>query len=396
MPKPHLSKTDAKGQTVLILGGTSVVGFEIARQIARDIEPALIVIVSLPQYQVRDALHALRKEFPRVTFDGAWSDMFASQTRYKWLENILVKFKPLIIVDASTSTSVIGKEAWRSATDKAQKERFSNQQTPVMEKVDEQDLSNDQLANEGLSQLIDQVRLFHETMRRVGTWMYLKISEFGQEMSYQTLFPLGKKNPPPQQMFAAAFTFAHTGLLFLMSRTFDLPIIKEIKAPAIIGYRSIDYSPVKWDNGKGELFHAKKVKIPKNWSFRPDVGYARLGDLKMVGVETSRYGVLARGEFEAIASLLQLEFVTPTEIAKAVVQEISGKNTGHDVIAAINTAVVKPSQHAAMLRTKIVESMRQLESKNRSVSVSIGQFGMFLLVNLVHPKCQNCCTKHIY
>ena len=78
---------------VLILGGAGLVGVQIARQIALELQPRLIVIASLYQQEVREVLHDLRREFPSVTFDGCWGNVFvrkefAQQPRYEILENI--------------------------------------------------------------------------------------------------------------------------------------------------------------------------------------------------------------------------------------------------------------------------------------------------------------------
>jgi hypothetical protein len=70
-----------------------------------------------------------------------------------------------------------------------------------------------------------------------------------------------------------------------------------------------------------------------------------------------------------------MEFVTPEEIASQVVLEIKGSNTGVDVIAAIDSAVMNPSYRAGFLRRSALEAIERLEKETGSHSVALGQLG---------------------
>ena len=70
-------------EKVMILGGSGLIGYQIARKIARDLGPKIIFIVTLHQSTMREALQGLRKEFPKVTFDGSWGNIFL---RSSWRE----------------------------------------------------------------------------------------------------------------------------------------------------------------------------------------------------------------------------------------------------------------------------------------------------------------------
>jgi hypothetical protein len=104
----------------------------------------------------------------------------------------------------------------------------------------------------------------------------------------------------------------------------------------------------------------------------------------MVGVDTGENGFFARGEFEAVTSINQMEFVTPEEIARNVVLEIKGSNTGVDVIAAIDAAVMTPSYRAGYLRGSAIEAMRRLERETNSHSVATGELGPPKLTKLLY------------
>ena len=62
--------------TILLLGGAGLVGLQVARAVAREIEPRQVVIASLFQKEVREALALLKKEFPEVDWVGEWGDGF--------------------------------------------------------------------------------------------------------------------------------------------------------------------------------------------------------------------------------------------------------------------------------------------------------------------------------
>ena len=61
---------------ILVLGGAGLVGSQIVREIAREMEPARIIVASLYRGEVREFLHDARREFCNVEFIGAWGDVF--------------------------------------------------------------------------------------------------------------------------------------------------------------------------------------------------------------------------------------------------------------------------------------------------------------------------------
>jgi len=79
-----------------------------------------------------------------------------------------------------------------------------------------------------------------------------------------------------------------------------------------------------------------------------------------------------------------MEFVTPEEIASNVVLEIKGSNTGVDVIAAIDSAIMVPSYRAGYLRGSAIEAMRRLEHETNSHSIATGELGPPKLTKLLY------------
>jgi hypothetical protein len=55
--------------------------------------------------------------------------------------------------------------------------------------------------------------------------------------------------------------------------------------------------------------------------------------------------------------------------------EIQGSNTGHDVIAAIDGAVMDPTYRAGYLRRRALDEIELLEKKTNSYSVALGKLG---------------------
>ena len=84
---------------------------------------------------------------------------------------------------------------------------------------------------------------------------------------------------------------------------------------------------------------------------------------------------ITRGEFEAITHQRQMEFITPEEIARHVVLEIRGANTGYDVIASIDSAVMNPTYRAGYLRHFALDEISRLERELELPSVALGQLG---------------------
>ena len=80
-----------------------------------------------------------------------------------------------------------------------------------------------------------------------------------------------------------------------------------------------------------------------------DEGYAPIRQFDVPVVDTGENGVFTRGEFAAITALGQMEYITPEEIAKTIVLEIRGSNTGQDVLSSMDASVLNPSYKAGLL-----------------------------------------------
>lgn len=453
-----------KDNTFLLLGGAGLVGSQVARAIAREVEPPKVIIASLYQREVREAVSALKKEFPTVEWTGVWGDVFlrsdlqharrgallASKPRrddlYRdllgdleqayarsRLVQLIREHRPDVIVDSiNTATAISYQDAYsasviarsrmdalfgeiealsqtarqlapvpangappsRLAADasssvavaysREQAEHLSAQLQAHVEKLVDlrkpaQQAFESLLISQALPQLIRHVVLILRAMDEVGTRLYLKIGTTGTGgMGLNIPYTHGEDRPSAKLMSKTAVAFAHTGLMFLMARTPDAPIVKEIKPAAMIGYADISMRSIQ-ERGSPVLRYApKSEKLVGGESLvlrQSPASYEERGKLQVVIVDTGENGAFARGEFETITGLNQMEFITPEEIARKVVLEIRGINTGSEVLSAIDSTVLDPTFRAGTLRRAALEDLARLENQTGIPSVALGQLG---------------------
>lgn len=400
----------------LILGGAGLVGSQVTREIARQLDPRKIVVASLFRGEVREFLHDIRKEFPQVEFVGAWGDVFVRQEfsleyRRRLLQSprrremlyedllgnldeayersglvqLIEQHRPDVVVDGINTATAISYQDVTSLSQETHDLLLQLQQI-----VDHQDLGalaafgrqleqnvSTLLLSQSVPQLIRHVQLLHRAMCQVGTRLYLKIGTTGTGgMGLNIPYTHSEDKPSARLMSKTAVAFAHTGLLFLMARTPNGPLVKELKPAAMIGYRRVSYQTVKRRGQPQFRFESQDQPLEGQLVLRGDeLSYGRLGKLQMAGVDTGENGFFARGEFEAITHLNQMEFVTPEEIAHQVVLEVKGSNTGYDVIAGIDSSVMTPSYRAGVLRQTALDKLARIEEETQSHSVALGQLG---------------------
>jgi hypothetical protein len=405
-----------RNETFLVLGGAGLVGSQIVRELARQLEPRKIVVASLFRGEVREFLHDLRKEFPHVQFVGAWGDVFvrdefALERRRRLLQSrlyrenlyddlfgsldeaysrsglaqLIKQHRPDVVIDSINTATAISYQDVQSLS-----EETHDLLNELQRIVDHQDLEglvtfgrnleqnvSTLLLSQSVPQLIRHVQMIHRAMRAVGTRLYLKIGTTGTGgMGLNIPYTHSEDRPSARLMSKTAVAFAHTGLLFLMARTPNGPLVKELKPAAMIGYRRVSYQTIKLRGRPQFRYVAKSQPLGSSLVLRGDENlYQRLGKLRMAGVDTGENGFFARGEFEAITHINQMEFVTPEEIAQQAVLEIRGSNTGYDVIAGIDSSVMTPSFRAGVLRQTALDKLARIEEETNSHSVALGQLG---------------------
>ncbi len=231
--------------------------------------------------------------------------------------------------------------------------------------------------SQAVPQLIRHVILILRAMEEVGTRLYLKIGTTGTGgMGLNIPYTHGEDKPSAKLMSKTAVAFAHTGLMFLMARTPGAPIVKEIKPAAMVGYSDITMRSITEQGKPVYIYNSVNEPLQDALVLRDDPArYEKLGNLEMVILDAGENGMFTQGEFEAITALRQMEFITPEEIASKVVLEIKGANTGTDVIAAIDGAVMDPTYRAGYLRRVAIEEIQRLEQETGVPSIALGQLG---------------------
>jgi hypothetical protein len=415
-----------QGKRVLILGSTGLCGRAICRELLRH-APAEIVLTGLSEAEVVEAGEQLREAFEaagttrhmeygnifmrtdykdlarddimeddtmrRVVLSDIVDDLSEEILTGSFLHELCRRYRPDIIVDCiNTATAVAYQDIFltsrevRETIDRATREGWEASAPAILEK---------HLCSLYLPQLIRHLQILYESMKRVSTGMYLKVGTTGTGgMGLNIPYTHSEERPSRVLLSKTSVGGAHSMLLYLMARTPDAPITKEVKPAAIIAWKSIGYGPIRFRGRPLPLLDVAMEdaepleagrEIPVRAEFpalRDDSGAERV--LESVYIDTGENGLFSRGEFETITSIGQMEFVTPEEVARAVVFEILGRNSGHDVISAIDQACLGPSFRAGSLRHSALERMATLEAEHGIDSVAFEMLGPPRLSKLLY------------
>lgn len=394
--------------TYLVLGGAGLVGTQVCRQIAAELSPTRIVVGSLWEAESRAACEALSSESPHVEFVPAWGNLFvpgplANLSRAELLARaehrrslrdalygdfpnayegnhlvqIVLKYEPEVVIDAvNTATGISYQDVFDGAS-------------RLIDDLDENLDGNSErirddlelfLLSQSVPQIIRHVRFLYEATRAVGTKVYIKIGTTGTGGMGLNIPYTHSEDKPSQKLLAKTeVAFGQTGLLFVMARTPDAPIVKEIKPAAMIGYRAVEYRAIQGAGGQPvSRFEPRRLTLAVGSSLtkqEPADGYEPRGELHTTVVNSGENGIFALGEFAAITALGQMEFVTPEEVARNVVLEIRGVNPGVDVLSALDSTVMGPSYRAGLMRHVAMQDLRRLEAEREDHSVALGQLG---------------------
>lgn len=393
----------------LVLGGGGLVGVEIAKRISSELDPECMVVVARREASVARTTEALRRLYPEVEFIGEWGDVFlraeyCRRDRAELLNDpehrdgifadvlgpldeayersrlasLLRAHRPDVVIDAVNTATAISYQDVYTASEIV-KHSLENQ--PGERRTEEwSDLESDVeglILSQSVPQLVRHVLILDRALRAAGTDLYLKVGTTGTGgMGLNIPYTHSEDRPSAKLMTKTAVAFAHTGLLFLMARTAGGPLVKEVKPGALIGYARVAHQPILEQGRPVVRYHAVTVSLADVLELRLDpAGFSATGDVVLPVIDTGENGVFTRGEFEAITSIGQMEFVTPEEIAAICVQEIRGGHTGRDVIGALDASVLGPSYRAGVLRRQALDVLARLESETGTHSVALGQLG---------------------
>ena len=399
---------DIYGKKVLVLGGWGLVGKAITRRLMIE-KPSGLIITSLKESEAKDEVEYLKKTYPglpenffvpwwgnvlvrneykdmsrpemladpdrrRIVIDDVMDDLtddvLSAQALYKLLE----EHKPDIIIDCINTATGIAYQDIFSAYKNLKKVLYNGSaHTEVVAEVEKL------VAALYIPQLIRHIQVLYNSMHKFDTQVYLKIGTSGTGgMGLNIPYTHSEERPSRVLLSKSAIAGAHTLLLFLMARTPDSAITKEIKPAAAIAWKKIEFGTIKKGGKEVEIYDIPlDTAIPLQGKIHKtfDKSLEKKGVLRSVYIDTGENGIFSRGEFEAITAQKQMEFVTPEEIANNAVFEIMGGNTGHDIINALDNANMQPSYRAGFMQHLAVSKLAKLEEEHGVASVAFEMLG---------------------
>ena len=409
---------DIANKTVLVLGGFGLVGSAVARKLVPE-NPKKIIITSLFPTEAEEAVKKFSEEFPDrgkdffIPYGGDIfvRDEFKFENRLSLLSDpakrkiimqdimeefsedilknssinkLLTTYKPDIIIDCiNTATAIAYQDVYttyRSIT------RAIRNKTGYENLIDEVEKL---LCTLYIPQLIRHIQILYSSMSEVGTNIYIKIGTSGTGgMGLNIPYTHSEEKPSRVLLSKSSIAGAHTLLLFLMGRTPDGAITKEIKPTAAIAWKRIEFGEIKRRGKPIELSDipmTEAVPLKDKFVICTDKTYKTTGrKLNSVFIDTGENGIFSRGEFETITAQKQMEFVTPEEIAEIVLYEVKGGNTGHDIVSALDHATLEPTYRAGYMQHMAVKKLAELEKKHNKHSVAFELLGPPRLSKLLY------------
>jgi hypothetical protein len=408
---------DIQNKKVLILGGWGLVGSATARKIVEG-NPKQVILTSLKENEAKDVCNILNKECKKKNlFVPYWGNIFIryafkdldrkailndkdkrrivihdmvdeldeKMLKESTLFQMLKKFQPDIIIDCiNTATGIAYQNIYGSYNEvlditENSKEKDFDKLVDSAEKL---------ICTSYVPQLIRHVQIIYNSMVRFSVKYYFKVGTSGTGgMGLNIPFTHSEEKPSRVLLSKTSVAGAHTLLLFLMARTPNSPLIKEIKPTAAIAWKKIIYGEVKKGGCPIKIYDIKindTLKLDGTFKRTSDKKYNVSGNLKTVFIDTGENGIFSRGEFEAITTNGQMEFVTPEEIAENIYRELKGGNTGNDIISALDSSAMEPSYRAGFLQHSATAKIRELEKKNDTYSVAFEMLGPPKLSKLLY------------
>jgi len=403
------------GSKILVLGGWGLVGSALCRKLMEH-NPSQLIVSSLNKNEAEDAVVQLRKEYPNSNpemFLPKWGNIF---TRTEWkdidfrdvlstddkrkvhirdifyelnddvtknsaLYNLITETKPDIVIDCiNTATAIAYLDIYNTTLNALKKIEDHTMDEAIVEQI---------MASAYIPQLIRHVQLLYKGLQDAGSGMYFKIGTSGTGgMGFNIPYTHSEERPSRVLLSKNAVAGAQTLLLFLLARTPNGPIVKEIKPTAAIAWKKIGYGEVK-KRGKAiqlvDMPYSNAKQVGGDFVFDDKSGVNETGEtFKSVFIDTGENGIFSRGEFQAISSLGQMEIITPEEIASYIVFEILGGNTGKDVMQGLDAFTMGPTYRGGILRNVAMNKLDELEHEYNSNSVAFELLGPPRLSKLLY------------
>jgi hypothetical protein len=391
---------ELKNKTILIRGGSGLVGRAVARRLL-SFGPAKIVLVALGEAEVEEACNDLAAGAGTTQLETAWGNIFlpsdaARVDRDSMLDNerlrnlvigdllgdltsevlqrsflyqLFQRYRPAAVVDCvNTATAYAYQDIFHSARallDSARRGEISGRQ------VEEHVLTLT------MPQLIRHIQIMVESLRAAGAEAYVKVGTSGTGgMGLNIPYTHSEERPSRTLLSKSAVAGAHSLLLFLVGRTPGEPATVEVKPTTAIAWRDIAYGPVGKHSDPIPLFDCPEpLSIDTAFAATASGWIDVKAPLEAVYVNTGENGLFSRDEFETVTALGQMEFITPEEVAEYVIMELQGRPTGKDIIAALDGATAGPTYRAGVLRAAAIGRMKELEHEHGVRAVAFEMLG---------------------
>ncbi len=377
-----------ENRKILVLGGYGLVGMAVCRELLER-RPAEIQIHSLRIEESERAREELAPEAGHTRISTSAGNIFGLTNTDDRIEKIRAELRPLsddhlsvfslyrllteskpeVVIDCiNTATGIAYGNIFHAA------EALLNQ------------LDGGEVTRETAESLLDalymprlirHIQVMYRGMIDAGTGVYVKVGTTGTGgMGLNIPYTHSEERPSRVLLSKSAIAGAQSMLLFLMARTPGAPITKEIKPAAAIAWKKIGYGPIYRGGKPLRMVDAKPRPLGATFS-TDDPAAARETDVlyENVFIDTGENGVFSAEEFVLVSTGDQMEFVTPEEIASYLVFEIEGRQTGRDIVNALDGAVLGPTYRAGILRHWAIERMNNLQDQHGASSVAFEMLG---------------------
>jgi NAD(P)-dependent dehydrogenase (short-subunit alcohol dehydrogenase family) len=375
-------------RNILVLGGSGLVGLAVCRELLAR-RPSRITIHSLRVEESEQAREELLPEAGDCEIAVSGGDVLGlaepvgrmesigaqlSQLKSEHLDRFLLyrrlaEDRPDVVIDCvNTATAIAYRDIYRSAE-------------ALWHQVDDDEVTRegaeDLLEALYIPRLIRHLQVLYRGMIDAQTSVYIKVGTSGTGgMGLNVPYTHSEEKPSRVLLSKSAVAGAHSMLLFLMARTPGAPITKEIKPAAAIAWKAIDHGPIARKGKQINLVDAAPRSLGDHFSTLDESAATMTDDvLEAVYIDTGENGIFSMEEFALLTTAAQMEFVTPEEIAKSLLFEIEGGNTGHDVINALDNAVMGPTYRAGVLRHWALTRMRELQEEHGTRSIAFEMLG---------------------
>ena len=381
-----------EGSKVLVIGGWGLVGTAVCRELLGR-RPRELQIHSLRVAESEAARDELQGEAGETEITVSGGDIFSlvgehtrreqilaqldrletAQMEEFLLYRLLAESRPEIVVDCvNTATTIAYRNVFKAVEDVT-----GSLDDPELDGKVPGEKVETLLEALYVPRLIRHVQVMYRGMTDAGTRAYIKVGTTGTGgMGLNIPYTHSEERPSRTLLSKSAMAGAHSMLLFLMARTPGAPITKEIKPAAAIAWKKIAHGPIYRRGEPIRRVEAAPRPVGERFS-TVDPGAARELEemLEAAYIDTGENGLFSLEEFAALTTAEQMEFVTPEEIAQYLCFELEGGNTGHDVMNALDNAVLGPSYRAGLLRHWALERMNALQREHGTSSVAFEMLG---------------------